>query len=122
MRHVKNKILIVDDDPGTREMLRLGLEQQGYAVLEADSGKKVMEILDQPRAQLVILDILMEEKEGIETLRDIRMSYPTIPVIMISSDSFYLTLSLKMGANEALEKPIDLRELYRLADDYLQKL
>ncbi len=119
---MKNKILIVDDDPGTREMLRLGLEQQGYAVLEADSGKKVMEILDQPRAQLVILDILMEEKEGIETLRDIRMSYPTIPVIMISSDSFYLTLSLKMGANEALEKPIDLRELYRLADDYLQKL
>ncbi len=116
---MKPKVLIVDDDPATRDMLRLGLEDESYEVFEASSGKQVMELLNAHRPMLVILDILMEEQEGIETLREIRRFYPTMPIIMISTDGFYLTLAERMGANAVLEKPIDLRQLYKLCKELI---
>jgi len=119
---MKQKLLIVDDDPGTREMLRMGLEDENYQVVEAESGKLALDLLNAHRPLLIILDILMEEQEGIETMREIRRYYPTMPIIMISTDGFYLTLAERMGANAVLEKPIDLRELYAKVKELLENL
>lgn len=119
---MQHKILIVDDDEASRASLREGLEEQGYLVIEASSGRQVLKTLREQRAQLLILDVLMEEQEGIETLREVRKHFPTLPVIMMSSDPFYLSLAEMLGADVTLEKPLDLWVMYRLIREFLSAL
>jgi CheY-like chemotaxis protein len=110
-----NTILVVDDNDSIRTLLRGGLEQQGWRVLLSASGVGLPELIAEHDAShgiaAVLLDIVMAEREGIETLMELKVAYPELPVVMISSFSDYLPMAGALGADAVLEKPLDLREV-----------
>jgi len=105
------KALIVDDDPVVRATAREFLLRQGIEVFEADDGNPVMDMIRKHKVDMVFLDIVMEHKEGIETLTDIRHEYPDLPVAMMSIDNLYLNLCRQLGADLILQKPLDLNQV-----------
>ena len=111
-------ILIVDDDPIVRELMRSVLEPL-YTIWEEISGIHTLNVLQDNIIDLVFLDVFMDDQEGIETLQQIRLNYPQLPVIMISSDLQYLKASTILGANDYLQKPIELDALMTLTEKYL---
>jgi len=111
------KILIIDDDVSINKVLKKVLEMEGHDVYSAYDGKEAIPILEKiPNIELVITDIVMPEKEGIETIMDIRKTNKAIKIIAISGggrlkpDS-YLVLAEKLGADAVLKKPFDGDEL-----------
>jgi CheY-like chemotaxis protein len=80
-------VLIVDDDPGFRDMLRRLLEQEGWTVAEADNGRTALAELARQRPQLILLDLLMPEMNGSEFLRQLRhhQEWRTIPVVVVTA-------------------------------------
>src|SRR6185369_3533258 len=78
------RILVIDDEPPIRKLLRMGLATQGYEVLEAPSGKVALELLEQHPA-LIILDLGLPDSQGHELLRTIRARNDSVPVVVLSS-------------------------------------
>ena len=103
--------LIIEDDITVRNFIVTTLEEAGHTVLEAENGLKGMELLRKHTdTDLVITEIIMPEKEGIETIRDIRKQYPAMTIIAISGGGKlgpenYLELAETLGANTTLKKP-----------------
>jgi YesN/AraC family two-component response regulator len=118
------KILIIDDDNQFRKMLCQTIEKAGHTVSEAVNGTKGVESFQQTPVDLVITDIVMPDKEGIETIMEIRRMAPSIKIIAVSgggrigSDS-YLDLARKLGAVETFSKPIDRKKLVETIDKVL---
>ena len=117
------KILIVDDDTSTLKLYRRFLEQGGYEVIETQNGIKVPELLFYEQPDFMICDLLMPERDGIETIADARNKYPNLIIIAISggaSDGYnsYLDMTKDLGANEVLVKPIKLDLLAKLISKY----
>src|SRR3954452_11298656 len=79
-----SKILIVDDDPHIRELVRVFLQNEGFAVAEADDGIAALATLETLKADLVILDVMMPNMDGWELCRELRTSYD-IPVLMLTA-------------------------------------
>ena len=109
-------ILVVDDDEYIRIMLKKLFEQEGYAVQTADDGKSAVKSLHENHADLVITDIIMPEKEGLETIMELRRDFPNVELIAISGGgriqaNEYLKLAKVMGARYAFSKPISIIEL-----------
>jgi len=111
MNEQTTTILVVDDNASVRTMLAGGLEALGHAVETIPSAVGIGAELARAPIAAVLLDIVMEEQEGIETLMQLKRDHPTVPVIMISSYPEYLDMASTLGADAALEKPIDLGEL-----------
>ena len=105
------RILVIDDDPMIRIVIRAGLEDEGYEIFELESGTHALDTITSQAIDLVILDILMDGKEGIETITDIRKISRNLPVIVMSSSSLYLDCAMDLGANHAINKPIKLNDL-----------
>ncbi len=109
-------VLVVDDDSQIRKLLRRTLENRGYQVSEAANGLEAERMYKSNRPDLMITDIVMPEKEGIETILDLIRYDPTATVIAISgggripSDK-YLKLAKQLGAARVFEKPLNLAEL-----------
>jgi DNA-binding response OmpR family regulator len=104
------KILLVDDDTLVRTSLAYALEDAGHAVSQAVNGDDGLSALARENFDLVVLDILMPEREGIETIRDIRQKWPTLPVLAISGGdktgwSDFLRMASTLGANDTMAKP-----------------
>ncbi|MBF0227143.1 MAG: response regulator [Desulfobacterales bacterium] len=105
------KILVIDDDDQIRQMLKKMIELEGYEVYEAEDGNVGVKLAQSNNFDLVITDIIMPEKEGIETIRELKKAFPDIKIIAISGggrigpDS-YLELAKKLGASETLSKPV----------------
>ena len=110
---MSSRILIVDDEAPIRRVLRRKLEQCGYDINEAADGKEAMRAIDQQPPDLVITDIIMPEKDGIETILFLRKRCPGVKVIAISapSNQLYLDNARGLGAARAFEKPLDLNVL-----------
>ncbi|MGQ0812330.1 MAG: response regulator [Nitrospiraceae bacterium] len=111
-------ILIIDDEEPVQTVLRHMLEEAGYTVRTSADGRKGLQQFRQDPADLVLLDILMPEKEGLETLLELRREYPTTKVIAISGggarrDFGYLDSARLLGAHSVLTKPIDRNRLLR---------
>ncbi len=108
-------IMVVDDYPDIVFMTKKFLEGRGYTVKEASSGEKCLELLEDIRPDLILLDIMMSGLNGWEVCRRIKNDYRTyfIPVLMISSKSCEedVRRSLEAGAIDHLTKPIKLKEL-----------
>ena len=109
-------ILVIDDEAQARTLLRQMLEMAGHEVTDAPDGKRGIELYQERPPDLVIMDLIMPEKDGIETTREIRRSYPDAKVIAISgggriSPEDYLHLAGKLGANRTLAKPFRSQEL-----------
>jgi two-component system chemotaxis response regulator CheY/two-component system response regulator AtoC len=111
MTEQTGKVLVVDDNESVRTLLDSGLKALGYAVEGVPSAVGIDARLAAAPPAAVLLDIVMEEQEGIETLMQLKRDHPTVPVIMISSYPEYLDMASTLGADAALEKPIDLGEL-----------
>jgi C4-dicarboxylate-specific signal transduction histidine kinase len=110
------RILVVDDDPRNRRLLDAMLRPEGYAVLEAESGEKTLELIGQGAADLVLLDVMMPGLDGVETLRRIRSSpgpERLLPVIFVTAlgDRDSRVRGKSVGADDYLAKPIDTSEL-----------
>ena len=106
------KVLVIDDEPPIRKLLRMGLATQGYEVLEAPSGKVALELLEQHPA-LVILDLGLPDIQGHELLRTIRARNDSVPVVVLSSrgDEAGKVQALDLGADDYVTKPIGMDEL-----------
>jgi two-component system KDP operon response regulator KdpE len=106
------KILIVDDEPPIRKLLRMGLGTQGYDVLEASNGKIALELLSEDPA-LIILDLGLPDIQGHELLRMIRGRNDSVPIVVLSSrgDEAGKVQALDLGADDYLTKPFGMDEL-----------
>ena len=113
------KILLIDDDDLLRKMLHISMTKVGHSVIEARNGRDALEICRVEPPDLVVTDVVMPEKEGIETIGDLRRLYPTLPVIAISgggrnSAADYLKIARHMGAVAVLQKPFSIEDLAAL--------
>lgn len=105
-------ILIVDDDPNLREIVRFALEKEGFASVQASDGQQALEMFRSKRPSLVVLDILMPEMDGTDVCREIRKT-SDLPVIFLSSkdDELDRVLGLELGGDDYVTKPFSPREL-----------
>jgi DNA-binding response OmpR family regulator len=113
---VAQTILIIDDDAFSRSTLRLVLEDEGYDVVCAEDGKRGLAVFAAMRPDLVITDIIMPEREGLETIGEIRKCDTAIPIVAVSGGgrlkaTDLLALARNFGADAALAKPLDPDEL-----------
>jgi two-component system KDP operon response regulator KdpE len=106
------KIMIVDDEPPIRKLLRMGLSTQGYDILEAPSGKIALDLLQQGPA-LIILDLGLPDIQGHDLLRMIRGRNDSVPIVVLSSrgDEAGKVQALDLGADDYLTKPFGMDEL-----------
>jgi two-component system KDP operon response regulator KdpE len=106
------KVLVIDDEPPIRKLLRMGLSTQGYEILEASSGKIALELLAQDPA-LIILDLGLPDIKGHELLRMIRDRNDGVPIVVLSSrdDEAGKVEALDLGADDYVAKPFSVREL-----------
>ena len=106
------RVLIVDDEPPIRKLLRMGLGTQGYDVLEAPNGKTALELLAS-KPDLVILDLGLPDIQGHELLRMIRARNDSVPVVVLSSrgDEAGKVQALDFGADDYVTKPFGMDEL-----------
>ena len=112
MSAARLKILVIDDEPPIRKLLRMGLNTQGYEVLEAPSGKIGLELLVQ-NPDLVILDLGLPDIDGLELLRTIRGRKEGVPIVVLSSrgDEAGKVQALDLGADDYVTKPFGMDEL-----------
>ncbi len=112
----KNTVLVVDDDPAHRTMLRTLLTGWEYVISEADDGTTAIEKVHEQAFDLILMDIRMIKVSGLEALTEIKAFNPAIPVIIMTAYSSVETAveALKNGAYDYLTKPLDFDEL-RLA-------
>lgn len=116
-------ILIVDDEKIIRLVLREKLRSQGHVCLEAGEGMEAMKALRENPIDLVILDIKMPGKSGIELLPEIKSAYPDIAVIMVTAvgDIDTAILAMKLGAYDFLTKPFNLEEVVLSVNRAMEK-
>src|SRR5262249_62048681 len=105
MTAAPTKVLVIDDEPPIRKLLRMGLSTQGYQVLEAPNGRTSLELLGQ-KPDLVILDLGLPDMQGLELLRMIRARNEGVPIVVLSS----------RGGEASKVQGLDLA-----ADDYVTK-
>src|SRR5215831_7395383 len=106
------KVLVVDDEPPIRKLLRMGLSTQGYEVLEAPNGKTALKLVEQ-NPDLIILDLGLPDIEGHDLLGMIRGRNERIPIVVLSSrgDEAGKVLALDLGADDYVTKPFGMDEL-----------
>ena len=109
-------ILIIDDDIQVRVMLRQLFEREGYAVMDAPDGVEGIKRYQENPADLVIADLIMPNKEGIETIRELMAEFPEVKVIAISGGGLnepepYLNIAEKLGVKHTFIKPIETNKL-----------
>ncbi|MEW6429676.1 MAG: response regulator [Thermodesulfobacteriota bacterium] len=108
-------ILVVDDDAEVRTQLRSLLENQGFRVIDAADGDGALAAQRRHGAALMITDIVMPNKEGIETIRDFQKHHPEVKIIAMSDrsgrGSSYLHLAAALGAHRTLAKPFSARQM-----------
>ena len=106
------KVLVVDDEPPIRKLLRMGLSTQGYEILEAPNGKASLDLLSQ-NPDLVILDLGLPDMQGLELLRMMRARNEAVPIVVLSSrgDEVGKVQALDLGADDYVTKPFGMDEL-----------
>jgi two-component system, OmpR family, KDP operon response regulator KdpE len=111
-RKDQRRILIVDDEPGLRELVRINLEHEGFAVLQAENGVQGLEMIQQEHPDLVILDVMMPEMDGWDVCRRLR-EFSQVPVLMLTArvQSQDIVTGLESGADDYLLKPFNMDEL-----------
>ncbi len=118
-----DRILVADDDGHIREVVRFALQQGGYEVVEARDGREACDRLAAGGVDLVVLDIVMPEADGLEVCRRIRRT-GNLPIIFLSSrdDELDRVLGLELGADDYLSKPFSPRELLARVRAVLRRL
>lgn len=118
------RILVIDDEEPIRRLIRLALEERGYSVEEADNGRDATRRLREGPVDVIIMDIFMPEKGGLETLMDIRTDCPEVKCIVMSGGGLtssldYLQHAEVFGAARSFVKPFVMSEMLQAVDDLL---
>lgn len=118
------RILVVDDDEQFRMVLTELLGDEGYEVLVAADGDVALDILKKTAVDLVIMDIFMPNREGIETIVHLQKIYPDIKIIAVSgggpvAPEIYLSSARMLGALRSLEKPFRREQLLSTIDEVM---
>lgn len=102
------RILIADDEAEIRQLLRLYLEKDGYSVVEAENGRKALEVCEKEAIDLAILDVMMPEMNGYQVIQKMRQQY-NFPIVMISAkgQDEDKILGLDLGADDYITKPFN---------------
>ena len=106
------KILIIDDEAPVQKMLKRLLEKNDFSVIQADNGNEGIKKFKEHTPDLIITDLIMPEKEGLETIRELKKIEPNVKIIAISGGGLndpkmYLDLAGKFGAVKTFSKPVD---------------
>jgi two-component system, NtrC family, response regulator PilR len=117
-------LLIVDDEPGMRQLLSHVFGRAGHAVRAAENGTKALELLRQTPADLIVSDVKMPDMNGIELLRRLREFLPDAGVVMMTAFATVETAreAFKLGADDFIQKPFDVDELKLIAEKALERL
>lgn len=117
-------VLIVDDEPMTRNLLRLMLERAGFTILEAEDGLKALEVVAESSPDVLLLDVMMPNMDGITVCETLRAQAETavLPIILLSARTSpeAVRMGLEAGANEYLGKPVSRDELIQTIRAVLQ--
>ena len=111
-------VLIAEDSQDTRVMLKRAFELKGYNVIEAEDGNKALEVVNETRPNLIVVDLNMPVVDGLETIKEIRrLEAPGehVPIVAITAFDVYgmKEAALEIGCNTYLSKPLDMEELDR---------
>lgn len=111
--NVSKVIAIVDDEVKIRKMVKTFLENEGFQTIEAEDGLAAIQLAENHEVDLLLLDVMMPHKDGLQALREIRMIHKKLPVIMLTAKSEEIDklLGLEMGADDYITKPFSMREL-----------
>lgn len=106
-------IAIVDDEKKIRDMIKSYLHNEGYEIIEAKDGMEALQLIENYSIELMLLDVMMPQMDGLQVLRDIRMNRKKLPIIMLTakSEEIDMLLGLEMGADDYMTKPFSMREL-----------
>ncbi len=115
-------VLVVDDDKEIVGAIEIYLKQEGYNILKAYNGNQALKIIQENEIHLIILDIMMPQKDGIETLEEIRKD-KSIPVILLSakSEDYDKIEGLNSGADDYITKPFNPLELIARVNSNLRR-
>lgn len=118
------RVLVVDDDEQIRSLLRMVLEQAGHHVQDVADGVSAQSLCRQCPPDVVFMDLIMPNKEGIETIRELKRDHPAIKIIAISgggrgSPEIYLTLAERLGAERGLSKPFSASDVLDAVNEVL---
>jgi two-component system, chemotaxis family, chemotaxis protein CheY len=119
-------VLVVDDEDQIRELIRNTFEQSGYQVSEASTGKAALEKYRTAPTDLIIMDILMPDQDGFESISTIRHESPKVKIIAMtgSNDMIgvldYLDVAKMLGAHYTLQKPFEMKDLLDAAQSVLE--
>lgn len=107
------RVLVIDDEPPIRKLLRVGLSAHGYEILEAANGKMALDALSEQAPDLVILDLGLPDMQGHELLRTMRVRNDSVPIVVLSSrdDEAGKVQALDSGADDYVTKPFGMDEL-----------
>lgn len=110
---MSHKILVVDDEESIITLLRFNLEQAGFTVISALDGKSALRKVHTEKPDLIILDLMLPELDGLEVCKKLRQDGITTPILMLTakSDEFDKILGLELGADDYLTKPFSPREV-----------
>ena len=120
------RVLVIDDDTQNRTLLKRLLECEGHDVTEAPDGNAGLETYRQAPSDLVVTDIIMPEKDGIETIREFRRDFPDLKIIALSGGGRVmdgescLNVAEKMGAHRTFTKPLDLKGFLEAIHELLE--
>src|SRR6187399_1913671 len=123
MSEKKFSILLVEDEENLQEALKLNLELEGYEITGAYDGAEALKAVQKEFFNLIILDIMLPEIDGITVCETIRLSNPDIPILILSArnSSADRVLGLKKGADDYLTKPFNLEELLIRVNNLIEK-
>jgi CheY-like chemotaxis protein len=111
------RILVIDDDEDVRAVIQEALQEAGYDVVLAKDGARGLEAQRRCPADLVVTDVFMPERDGIETIRDLKQEFPDLKIIAMSGggrlvkNDNYLSTASSLGAESVLHKPFEARVL-----------
>lgn len=119
----KYSILIVEDEENLREALKLNLELEGYEITTADDGAEALKSVQSEYFDLIVLDVMLPELDGISVCENIRLQGNEVPILILSAknSSADRVLGLKKGADDYLTKPFNLEELLLRVDKLIHK-
>lgn len=118
------RILIADDEPQVRDLFRTVLERAGHDIIEAEDGDGALAAYHSQRPDLVLIDIIMPNREGVETIAELRRISAGVPILAISGGGMtgcgvFLDFARRMGANRTLTKPVRNADLLRVVAECL---
>src|ERR687890_2775580 len=119
----KPSILLVEDEENLHEALKLNLELEGYSITSAYDGAVALKAVQEEYFDLIIMDIMLPEIDGIAVIQTIRLTHTEVPILILSAknNSEDRVLGLKKGADDYLTKPFNLEELLLRVQKLIEK-